>query len=261
MFSFLALYIGLTIGLCGSLTSFSAIMVNAATALYSPVEGPFPVSRYFVVLISAFASSFVGFILGRHLAVVTFPSRFVDNANISSNNERTRELRYEKNASIGSFRRFDVKLWLFPSLFVLTIPLLVLLTVLLPVGLNTFILFSLIFAPFGALTRWLLSFLNEHFKVFPLGTFLANVIGSFLLLGMLPLSLLVPISSDPTNIVGHLIVGVIQGYCGCLSTVSTFALEVNTMKRRYAYVYFILSVGVVQAVFLAVGGGLPFLFR
>lgn len=75
-----------------------------------------------------------------------------------------------------------------------------------------------VFAPVGALTRWYLSFYNGKIPSFPIGTFIANIFGTIVLA---VLSLLqsgpsmLPIACDVTQALA-------DGYCGCLTTVSTF---------------------------------------
>jgi len=46
--------------------------------------------------------------------------------------------------------------------------------------------------------------------------------------------------------------GIDQGFCGCLSTVSTFAVELDTLMRLHAYVYATVSivVGIISLVIL-----------
>jgi fluoride exporter len=50
--------------------------------------------------------------------------------------------------------------------------------------------------------------------------------------------------------------GIDNGFCGCLSTVSTFAVELDTLIRKNAYVYATVSitVGIVILVLLV---GIP----
>ena len=38
------------------------------------------------------------------------------------------------------------------------------------------------------------------------------------------------------------IYGVVNGFCGCLSTISTFAVELDTLTRKHAYVYATVSI-------------------
>ena len=233
MFSFAQLYIGLTTGLCGSITTFSGLMYNSCVALFGPSSHYiYPVSNYLAVIVSAFASSFVGFVMGRHFSIFIFPS----------SPSKTRRAQYLND---------HVRIWLFPLLILISIPLLILLAVLLPTGSYTYFIYSAIFAPFGSLTRYLLSVIFNTNTNFPLGTLLANIIGSYIYFGMVTINEYV---STLSPLVRQVIMSVIQGYCGCLTTVSTFILELDTIKkRRYIYAYFIATVLPIQVVYIILG--------
>ncbi|KAG6811315.1 hypothetical protein H0H92_008027 [Tricholoma furcatifolium] len=84
---------------------------------------------------------------------------------------------------------------------------------------------ALLFAFPGTLTRYLLSVhFNTLLKTMPLGTFVANSFGTALLGGFDALQ-------NKTHAVSpyacSLIQGLSDGYCGCLTTVSTFAVEIR----------------------------------
>jgi fluoride exporter len=98
---------------------------------------------------------------------------------------------------------------------------------------------ALLFSFPGTLTRYLLSInLNTRLKLFPLGTFTANMLGTALL-GTFRV-----LQSKPTPVSPNacaLLQGLSDGYCGCLTTVSTFAAEVKTLKEWKAWLYVALS--------------------
>jgi fluoride ion exporter CrcB/FEX len=208
-------------------------MYNSCVALFGPSSHyTYPVSNYLSVITSAFSASYIGFVIGRHLSIFLLPSSAKTRKNVQYLND-------------------NVRIWLFPVLIILSIPLLVLLAVLLPVGHYTYFIYSVIFAPFGSLTRYLLSILFNTKPNFPLGTFLANILGSYLYFGMVAITEYVHTLSPLAE---QIINSVIQGYCGCLTTVSTFLLELDTMKkRRYIYIYFILSILPAQIVYIILG--------
>jgi len=208
-------------------------MYNSCVALFGPSSHyTYPVSNYLTVITSVFSSSYVGFIMGRHLSLFILPPSSVTN-------KRAR------------FLNDHIRIWLFPLLMILSIPLLVLLAVLLPIGQYTYFVYSVIFAPFGSLTRYLLSVIFNFNSNFPLGTLLANVIGSYIYFGMVAINGYVHTLSQ---IEKQVITSVIQGYCGCLTTVSTFILEVDTIKKRkYIYLYFIITLLPIQIVYIILG--------
>jgi CrcB protein len=92
----------------------------------------------------------------------------------------------------------------------------------------------------GALFRWQLSRYNPVIPSFPLGTFTANIIAT-VILGICYL-LQGRIRTPLTTLDCAVIIGVVEGFCGCLSTISTFAVELDTLRRRHAYTYATVSV-------------------
>jgi len=102
---------------------------------------------------------------------------------------------------------------------------------------------ALLFSFPGTLTRYLLSIsLNRQFKALPLGTLTANTLGTALLAAFHV------IQSTPTPPSPHacsILQGLIDGYCGCLTTVSTFAAEIRDFGKwkacRYAAVSWVLG--------------------
>lgn len=256
------LYIGLTTGFCGSLTSFSTFIRDVFLALsndlpvpfgpYSDVSlfttgpagaaapnGGFDFMAILAVLFTEIGLSLVGLILGAHVAIFLTPW--------------TPRL---------------PKCWLQKVVDPLIIPLSVFswvaficLVILLPQEERNIslwspeswrgpILFSLVFAPVGCLARFFLSLhLNRRIASFPLGTFTANV-GGVMVLGMAYSLQRASISSSTSGGGGgslsgcQVLEGIMDGFCGCLTTVSTWVLELTDLRRRHAYTYGILSVAV-----------------
>lgn len=111
--------------------------------------------------------------------------------------------------------------------------------------------FALGFAPLGVLTRFYVSlWLNSRIASFPLGTFACNIFGT-VILGMCWDLQHVPLG----GVVGcQVLQGIMDGYCGCLTTISTWVSELVGLRRRHAYRYGITSVLVALA-FLVVTMG------
>ena len=254
------LYIGLTTGFCGSLTSFSTFIRDvflalsndlpvpfgpySDTSLFAPgpagssaPNGGFDFMAILAVLFTEVGLSLAGLMLGAHIAIFLTPwtSRLP-------------------------------KWWLHKAVDPLMIPLagfswiaLICLVILLPQEERNIalwspvlwrgpILFSLVFAPVGCLARFLLSLqLNGRIASFPLGTFIANMSG-VLILGMAYSLQRASISSSALgggSFIGcQVLEGIIDGFCGCLTTVSTWVLELSDLRRRHAYTYGLLSVAV-----------------
>ncbi|KAF2838049.1 hypothetical protein M501DRAFT_1011710 [Patellaria atrata CBS 101060] len=118
-------------------------------------------------------------------------------------------------------------------------------------------LFASVLAPPGCLLRFYLALhLNALTPSFPLGTFAANVFGT----AVLGMSWDLQHSSLAGSAVGggrggcQVLQGVMEGFCGALTTVSTFVAELGALRRVQAYVYAGVSVGVGMAVVLVVMG-------
>lgn len=104
---------------------------------------------------------------------------------------------------------------------------------------------SIVFGPFGAIARWYLSQLNswpasKRLPYWPLGTFTANL-SATVLIALFSLLMKFGRSSNPithTLISCQVLYALQEGLCGCLSTISTFAVELYNLKnRRWALGY------------------------
>ncbi|PCH41090.1 hypothetical protein WOLCODRAFT_137184 [Wolfiporia cocos MD-104 SS10] len=104
----------------------------------------------------------------------------------------------------------------------------------------------------GTLTRYVLSIqLNNRFSLFPVGTFSANMLGTALIgMFMVLQSTRGPPSPNACNVLS----GLANGYCGCLTTVSTFAAEVAALENKKSWFYAILSIVVAQLLLLVILG-------
>jgi len=121
------------------------------------------------------------------------------------------------------------------------------------------VLFALNFAPLGCLLRFHAAlYLNGLISWFPLGTFVVNLGGTMVLGVCWDLQ---HASSSSGTIVGgrtscQALQGVQDGFCGCLTTVSTWVLELKGLRRKHAYVYGGISVGLGIAALVVIMGTL-----
>ena len=102
----------------------------------------------------------------------------------------------------------------------------------------------------GPPTHLLSLLLNPRLKLFPLGTFAANTLGTALLGTFQVLQTIqhpAPLGARACAVLR----GLADGYCGCLTTVSTFAAEVDALDGRRAWIYVSFS-WLVSQVLLAV---------
>ena len=261
----LPLFIGLATGFCGSFTSFSSFMRDCffalSNALHVPISHPSnaPISQtlnvhrnpgysflaLLAVLITTIGLSLGAFQVGAHLALglepftpsipFLFSRRIVDRSIV--------------------FLAFGC--WLGAILMAIWPPdrpng---------PVGnaswaLETWrsqALFTLVFAPVGCLLRFYASLhLNGRIKSFPLGTFAVNIFGTMMEAIFLDLQR-VPIG----GMIGcQVLQGMCDGFCGCLTTVSTWVAELKGLRIRHAYFYGLMSVGVGLGMLILITGSL-----
>lgn len=226
------LYTGITTGFCGTCSSFSTVILEAFTKATDTTIGlryHFPnhaygIMEFLAVLLGQFGISVTGFHMGKHLA------ESLD--------------RYVPALSRKHYKAIE-----YVSMVVGVVAIIVD-CVLIGVKHNgtwRSWTFSVLFAPFGALSRFYLSkYLNPKIKNFPLGTFVANLSGTLVLaiLNLLSRGKLPGGGQIVTHILGcHVLIGLDDGFCGALTTVSTFVVELFGLKIGHSYRYGVLSIG------------------
>lgn len=239
------LYVGLATGFCGSFTSFSAFVRDAFLALSNhlpglssaPVvipsrNGGYGFEALMAVLILHVAVSLAAFQLGVHLAAGLDP--------------------FTPTIPFAFLRRVLDPLVVFLAFGCWVGA--VVLSVFGPRpawrGQATF---ALVFAPVGCLLRYYCSkYLNPRFAAFPLGTFVANVVGTVILAVCYDLQHALVADLNTCRVLQ----GVMEGLCGCGTTVSTWVAELHALKTRDAYVYAVVSVGVALGFLLVIMGSL-----
>ena len=254
------LYIGLTTGFCGSLTSFSTFIRDVFLALAN--EMPVPVGPY--ADISLFSSTPVGTRAPNGgfsfmaLVAVLFTEIGLSLAALFLG----AHIAIGLSAWTPSLPQHWLRKVLDPVVVVLAClswVTMICLVVLLPEYSKRSalwsaevwrgpVLFSLVFAPVGCLARFFISLkLNGRIASFPLGTFVVNV-GGTMVLGMAYSLQYASISASSLgggSFIGcQVLQGIMDGFCGCLTTVSTWVLELSDLRRRHSYVYGGLSVAV-----------------
>ncbi|KAL7918324.1 CrcB-like domain-containing protein [Trichoderma austrokoningii] len=236
------LYIGLATGFCGSFTSFSSFIKDTFLALSNQMvtpelgipgrNGGYSFLALLAVVIVTVSLSLSGLILGAHLAIAL--ERFTPSIPYPV----TRKILDPLAVLLGW------GCWLGAILMAIFPPH------------NKWrgeILFALVFAPLGCLGRFYLSiYLNGKIASFPLGTFTANIFGT----AMLGMSWDIAHARIGGLAGCQVLQGIEDGFCGCLTTISTWVAELNSLGRRHSYIYGFSSVGTALAVMIAVMGGL-----
>ncbi|KAL8650270.1 MAG: hypothetical protein Q9210_003921 [Variospora velana] len=117
------------------------------------------------------------------------------------------------------------------------------------------VLFAIVFAPLGCLARFYFSLLmNAKIASFPLGTFAINIIGTAME------GMFWDLQHSPSTVGGgvlgcQVLQGMMDGFCGAATTVSTWVTELRGLKRRHAWVYGGASVLIGVGVMVGVMGG------
>lgn len=241
------LYTSLTTGLCGSLTTFSSWNAEASMVLLQVNESSLsPLSfanhsegavGFLTVLLLGVGMPIASLVFGRNIALcLPKPSQ------LKCTSASLKKLTNQKLLQL-----------------VFTLALYILVTSSIMSGCiltsNYYLLFSLLLGCGGTYIRWNLSLLDGFLKNgFPFGTFLANSIGSMILAGTLVTMAYVAMETSTSVLVGDVLSGIITGFCGSLTTVSTFASQLVKVPFPLALLYTIVSVGVAQVMFTAILG-------
>lgn len=201
-------------GLCGSITTFSSWQLGIFKEFANYNANSHTRGKNVLAALSEFivtlAMSFNGFIVGQHIGDLLLgfssPSKNIKKEpKVVPVGFSTRYLTKRDYAVIV----FGILSWLgviFAAIFAQD---------------QKELALACVFAPVGALTRWFLSFYNGKTPNFPIGTYIANIFGTAVLAA---LSLtqsgphLVPIACAVVQALA-------DGYCGCLTTVSTFIVS------------------------------------
>ncbi|KAL6071484.1 Camphor resistance CrcB protein [Balamuthia mandrillaris] len=266
------LYVAMTSGFCGSLTTLSSWMKDAVAAL-----GRVEVVHYLLLIFLELFSNFCAFTFGLHLySTVTAigtrtPTSFlskrfqvIHDHSDSSSHQQQQEVEEDgeysdvslatsgQNEEAPTDKPLKRLLWtaLLPTVL---LSLAVLTLSILSVNLETWrwLMFSALFAPFGALLRYYLSLFNAkepYASGFPLFTFIPNLAGCLFAAAMHILAANKG-WTDRSSPGAYLVEASMTGFSGCLTTVSTFMAELMQPHRALPlrYLYGACTVSIAQA--------------
>ena len=121
------------------------------------------------------------------------------------------------------------------------------------------VLFPLLLSPPGAMIRFAFARLNPSPRFidrFPIGTFIVNILATLIISGSVAAQYSVKSSAQTSVLTCAALYGIQQGFCGCLSTVSTFVVELRSIKgKRWKWGYLFASVILGHICVLAIVGG------
>ncbi|CEP61215.1 FluC/FEX family fluoride channel LALA0_S02e09340g [Lachancea lanzarotensis] len=236
------LFTGVTTAYCGCVSSFSSLMVelfsNAANVSTARVPSGLPnraygIMQFLAVLLTQLLASICSHIFGLLVAREFAPL-------LESSGTQEKPLAFQRIRTTFDF--------ISNVILVLSVPLLIVQIVLAGVydNYSRFWTLSAVFAFPGAVLRYVLSKqLNHRFRHFPMGTFAANVIGT-LILAIITL-VTKGKRSDGSGIIHSntaktVVVALGNGFCGSLTTVSTFVNECQILPFRRTMIYYFVSI-------------------
>ncbi|CAG8413107.1 unnamed protein product [Penicillium salamii] len=252
------LYIGLTTGFCGCCTSFSSFIRDVFLALANALPDPSLPSGV------AIASRNGGYSFMALVAVILMTVSLSLSALIFGAHLALALSRYTPAVPFAFMRRFGDRVvvvlawgcWL-GAVFLAIWP---------PDRHDELdvwrgrAVFALVFAPLGCLLRFYVSLsLNSRVPAFPMGTFAVNVFGTIIEGVCYDLQHVGGLGAVvPTALTGcQVLQGVMDGFCGSATTISTWVSELNGLKRRrHAYVYGVTSVVVALGFLIVIMGSL-----
>ncbi|USP81863.1 Fluoride export protein 1 [Curvularia clavata] len=254
------MYIGLATGFCGSFTSFSSfirdIFLALSNDLKAPVSHPYPANAQLpspgnlvprnggysflalcATIIITIATCYCALHVGAHLALAL--DRITP----------TLSFRLTRRVVDPIFVVLGWGVWIGAVIMAVIPP---------KDAWRSQALFACVFAPIGCLLRYYVSiYLNPINPSFPVGTFTVNVFGTAVIGMAYDLQ---HVSLSTTGLVGggligcQVLQGIMDGLCGCLTTVSTWIVEIDALKRKAAYVYASLSVVTAFSLLLIIMG-------
>ncbi|KAF2627292.1 hypothetical protein BU25DRAFT_393125 [Macroventuria anomochaeta] len=246
------IYVGLTTGFCGSFTSFSSFVRDVflgmsndlAAPMYHPTSSPsalvhrdagYSVMALLGVVFITVALCFCSLRVGAHLAVYMDPVT------------PTLPFRFTRRVLDPLFVVLGIGSWIGAVAMVALPP---------HNAWRGQALFACVFAPVGCLMRYYVSLLlNAKIPSFPLGTFVCNMFGTTVLGMSYDLQRVAIGGVAGGSVVGcQVLQGIEDGFCGALTTVSTWMLELDTLRRGHAYVYGTSSVVVGLSIMTVIMG-------
>jgi len=245
---YIPLYVGLAVGFCGSFTSYSSFMRDLFLGLSDELIGKGQVklarsagwsaASVLGVIITEVTVSLSALSFGAHLAIALLP--------LLSSIPQTNTAKFTN--PLGVF--LGIGCWFGGICLAIWPP---------HDAWRGQLVFAIVFAPLGTIVRyWLSITLNRRIKSFPIGTFTANMLGT----AFLAMAYDLQHANLQGNVVGGSIIGcqvlqgITEGFCGCLTTVSTWVAELRSLRKKHAYLYGVTSISIGLSLMVVIMGAL-----
>ena len=221
-------------GLCGCITTFSSFNFEIILLFFNDKKEKainnnvaLVIFYYILAIILTIGLSCVAFYFGTKMYTIV---RKILSVCLQTEKNNNGSKKSNGNESININRKKLEYIWekyvliIIVGILILLIGITVSLSFLIDHGLWL----AVILAPFGAKLRWFLGrmFNNKaKWRYIPVGTFAANIIGSLLLAILL--------SAYPNSTSDDILIeGITKGFCGCLTTVSSFIGELFMLVQK-----------------------------
>jgi len=222
------LFIGITTGLCGSITTFSGVILGSSQQYFNVLGYERTMAQNIMagltVDLLGFGMGFIAFLFGKHIGE-WLNEEYIKTLPLCTGNLVYANPTWFKEEHIT---KTDVMIIILGVLSALGVT-----TASLTFNMDRRLVYALIFAPVGTFMRRWMSALNRINQKFPLGTLLVNIIGS----AVLVLLFLIPGVTAVSNTHCYILAGLMTGFCGCFTTVSTWVVELSFLNKKYAYIY------------------------
>ncbi len=230
-----AVYQAIATGLCGSITTFSSWNLEATNVLLQidiyPIDNVARVIAWLTIILIGFGMPVAALYFGKHLARLSpWNDHKLPPADTNTATKKVEGVVF-------------VIVWLVFTVVGIVVPYVV----------NRYdLLFSIVLSALGTYIRWQLSPLNKAFKHFRLGTFIVNIFGSWVLAAV-AVSIR-HLGTNEQDVAHQFLIGLGTGFCGCLTTVSTFAVELTILPLKDTYTYALCSIFLAQVGLIVVTG-------
>jgi len=256
------IYVGLTSGLAGCITTFSTFNVQA----FLNIVRKRPVN-WLVTLTVGWLSAVSFYNLGFHLAsLISFiwncankKTKYVFSEEDFEKDHK--EHHHPKESQTDLPRKFESQepqkeqpIGVIAGIILLLVLIGVFLILVFESESHRSIWFSCLFAPIGALIRWYLAQYNQNFPRFPIFTFGVNLVGTLILGGLYVLVNEKDLFNKDASLGAQFVAAAGTGFCGCLTTVSTLVKEYRAHNKLDGYINVVISFGMSQIMLISTFG-------